>query len=70
LNKRTVQNYIYSALCQLKLLSDYKTDMGNTGKQIPICVFLLSYSFGRAIKIHISVHTIIISSICGRKGNV
>lgn len=70
MNQHTVQGYVYSALCQLKLLSDYKIDICNIKKQICICASLLSYSFAAAIKIHISVCTIIISSICGRKGNV
>lgn len=70
MNQHTVQGYIYSALCQLKLLSDYKIDIGNIEKQICICASLLSCSFGTAIKIHTSVCAITISSICGRKGNV
>lgn len=47
LNKHTAQGYIYSVLYQLKLLSNYKTDIGNIKKTNPcLCVstFLFIWS--------------------------
>lgn len=43
LNKHTAQGYIYSVLYQLKLLSNYKTDIGNIkkNKSMFVCFYIL-----------------------------